>query len=72
MKTLDKIKQIVEEQIDLLSSKSTKNTLSTEDIANLKNLAQTVLLVENKEPTKKRRPQGEHLSDDEILEYAKD
>jgi hypothetical protein len=72
MKALDKIKSIVNREIDRLDTLSQQLGLTSDQINDLRQLASTALAVEEKQPTKKRkRIRGDHLSDEELLERAK-
>lgn len=72
MTPIDKIKQIISEQIEYLATKSREQPLTSEDISNLRTLAQSILDVEKTMPSQKKRQRikGDHLSDEELLEYA--
>lgn len=74
-KLSDKIIQIIEEQIDLVASKSKKSKLEKEEIESLRALAQTLVTVTEKVEPKRaynRKSPGARMTDEDLLERAKE
>lgn len=70
--TIDKIVEVVDEQVDKIKKKSGRGNLTVEDTDRLSTLADIVFKMTTKVKTPRKRPsRGSHLSDKEITDYAK-
>lgn len=71
--TIDKILIIVDEQVDRLQTKSSKQKLTEDDVNMLSTLSDIAVKINEKVKFKQPRSnkRGAHLSDDDITKYAK-
>lgn len=67
---LSRIEIMLEEQVSLLEDRLSRGALDEKDIAQLSDITNILIKIEDRKPKKLKKPRGYNMSNDDLKRYA--